>query len=152
MKGITGFIVAAVVLAIAGAGCLAAGTLERDMARAQQDIVTERYDQPQATFDAAERYFEYGSHLPWIGAAPLNDLRARKAALSYWQHQYDGVVSRDSDPVTAVPADNIGLQLVVANAVYRTGETRATDRPSLLQALDAGIAAYANVLKNAYRQ
>ncbi len=152
MKGTTGLIVAAVVLALAGAVCLSAGRLERDLARAQEDIVAGRYDAPQTTFDSAERYLEYGSHLPWIGSAPLNELRARRAAVRYWQRQYDGVVPQQNDPIGAVAPDNVDLQLVVANAVYRTGQAQATDRPSMLRALDAGINAYAAVLKNADRQ
>lgn len=152
MKGVTGLTIAAVLLALVGAVCVSASRLERDLARADEDVVAGRYDQPQTTFDSAERYLEYGSHVPWIGTEPLDGLRARRAAVQYWQHQYDGVVPQQSDPVGAVSPENVDLQLVVANAVYRTGQAQATDRQSMLRALDAGIAAYAAVLKNADRQ
>lgn len=149
MKGITGYLVAAVVLALVGGVSMAASMLERDMARAQEDVATLKYDGPQATFDATERYFEYASHLPWVGNGPMNDVRARKAALRYWQQQYRAIVPQQTDPVSAVAADNVQLQLIVANAVYRTGIAEAKDRPTTLQALDAGINAYLAVLKNA---
>ena len=57
-----------------------------------------------------------------------------------------------TDPVASIPSDNVELQLVVANAVYRIGQAQANDRQTALQALDAGIAAYLTVLKNTARQ
>lgn len=152
MKAIAGYLLAALVLALVGAVCLAAGLLERDMARAEQSLMAMKYDEPDQTLATAERYFEYGSRLPGIGNGPVNDVRARRAALRYWQRQYGAIVPRQPDPVSGVPADNIELQLVVANAVYRSSQTRAKDRQTTLQALDAGIQAYLAVLKNATRQ
>ena len=152
MKAISGYLLGAIVLALVGGVCLAAGMLDRDMARAQQNLAALKYEGSQATFDTAERYFEYGSRLPWIGNGPLNDVRARKAALHYWQQQYGAIVPQQADPLADVPLDNLELQLVVANAVYRTGQAQAKDRQTTAQALDAGIAAYLTVLKNAARQ
>ena len=152
MRGITGYLLGAAGLALLGGVCLAVGTLEREMAHAQQRFATLHYEEPTATFDTAERYFEYGSRLPWIGNAPLNEVRARRAALRYWQRQYGTIVPRQAEPVSAIAPENIELQLVVANAVYRTGQSLATDRTTMLAGLDAGILAYLTVLKNATRQ
>jgi hypothetical protein len=151
MKRITGYLLGAAVLALLGVVCLAGERVDREMARAQQNLATLNYDEPEATFETAERYFEYGSRLPWIGNGPLNDVRARKAALYYWQRQYGAIVPQQTDPVGAIAPDNVELQLVVANAVYRTGQAQAKDRRTTLQALDAGINAYFAVLKNAKR-
>ena len=152
MKAIAGYLFTAVGLALVGAVCLGAGLLDRDMAHAQQSVMALKYDEPDQTLATAERYFEYGSRVPWIGDGPVNDVRARRAALRYWQRQYGAIVPRQPDPVSGVQADNIGLQLVVANAVYRAGQTQAKDRQTTLQAVDAGIQAYLSVLKNATRQ
>lgn len=152
MKGVTGFFVGAVVLAVVGAACLGARALELEVARVQQDFATFKYDEPEATFDTAERYLEYASRLPGIGNGPLNDVRARRATLRYWQNQYDEIVPKQSDPVTAIPADNVDLQLVVAHALYRSGRAKATDKRTTLEALDAAIAGYLTVLKNASGQ
>ena len=152
MKGISGLLLAAVALALLGAGLAAAGLLERDMADAQAKATTMNYDGVEATFDRAERYYEYGSHLPWIGNGPVNDVRARKAALHYWHRSYSEVLPQQSDPVGAVAGDNSRLQLIVADAVYRTGQAQSKDKATTLQALDAGINAYAGVLKNTVRQ
>ena len=152
MKSITGYLVAAAAAVLLGAGCLAIGLLDRDLARAQEDVTAMNYTGPEATYDTAERYFEYASHLPWVGKGPVNDVRARKAALKYWQRQYRELVPQQPDPVGAVPSDNVDLQLVVADAVYRTGQAQATDRESLILALDAGISGYLTVLKSAVQR
>jgi len=151
MRGIVGFLFGAFVLAIVGAISWTMASLDRDLLRAEQDINTLNYAGAEATYDRAERYFQYASHVPGIGNGPLNDIRARKAALRYWQRDYTSIVPKQSDPVTAIPSDNVELQFVVANAVYRAGVARAKDRPAALQALDAGINAEVVVLKNAKR-
>jgi hypothetical protein len=135
-----------------GAVCLAAGTLERRIAHGQEQVAAEHYDEALSAFDAAEPYLEYVSWLPWIGNGPVNDIRARRASLQYWRRQYRALAPEETDPLLAVAPDNIDLQLVVADAVYRAGQARAKDRQSLLQAVDAGLEAYLTVLKKAPRR
>lgn len=153
MKGIAGYVVGAAVLALLGSVCLAASRLERQMARAQETLVTMDYEASDATLETVERYYEYASSLPWVGTAPLNDVRARKAALRYWQREYGALVPADrTDPVADVAPDNLQQQLIVANALYRSGQARVKDRAATLAMLDAGINAYLTVLTNAERQ
>lgn len=149
-KGIASYLLGAVALALLGGVCLGAGLLDREIARTEQNVAAQKYDNPEA-FDTAERYFEYGSRLPWVGSGPLNDVRARKAALRYWQRQYSLLIPQQGDPIGAVAPDNHPLQLIVANAVYRRSQAQAKDRVSTLRALDAPINAYLSVLKNAER-
>src|SRR3990167_9960571 len=115
-KGIAGYILGAFALALVGGICLAAGVLDRRITRLQQNVVALKYDDPDEAFETVERYFEYGSRLPWIGSGPLNDMRARRAASRYWQHQYNLVIPQQGDPIGSIPADNVALQLIVANA------------------------------------
>lgn len=149
MKSIAGYLMAAAVAVLLGGGCLAIGLLDRDLARAQENLATRNYAESEAAYDTAERYFEYASHVPFVGNGPVNDVRARQAALKYWQRQYREIVSQQPDPVGSVASDNVDLQLLVADAVYRMGQAQATDRESLMMALDAGISGYQTVLKNA---
>ena len=121
MKGISGLLAAAVSLALLGAALAKLGFLERDMAQAQANVTMQTYDGVEETFATAERYYEYGSHLPWVGNGPVNEVRARRASMHYWQKSYGDVIPQQTDPIGAVPADNTALQLIVANAVYRTG-------------------------------
>lgn len=151
MKGISGYVFGAIVLMLLGFACLAASRVERQVANAQQSVATLRYDGVDESLENVERYFEYGSRLPGVGNGPLNGVRARRAALQYWQRQYGSIVPQQGDPVGVIPADNIELQLVVANAVYRTDRAKATDRATYLQALKTGIDAYLTVLRNATR-
>jgi hypothetical protein len=151
MKGVAAYLIGALLLALAGAVCLTVSRIEREVARSQQNLVTMHDGEDAATLDRAERYFEYGSLIPWIGSGPLNDLRARRAALRYWRQQYDAIVPREDDPIAAMTSEGVGMQFVVANALYRTGQAHAKDRPASQQVLDTGVEAYLTVLKNAER-
>jgi hypothetical protein len=151
MKGVIGYVIGAVALGVAGGVLLLLGLLDRDMARAEEHVNTLNYGAAEATYQTAERYFSYASHVPGIGNGPLNDARARAASLRYWQQDYSSIIPRQSDPVTAIASDNLALQLVTANAVFRAGQVRAKDRQTSMQAIDAGINGYLTVLKNAKR-
>lgn len=151
MKAIAGYLVGVVLLLLVGAACLGVGLLDREIARAEQQVVAEEYVEPQRIFEAAGKYYERASRLPWVGTGAVNDIRRREATLQYWEGQYAAMVSDAADPVANVPADNIDLQFLVANSVYRDAAARATDKATTIAALDAGISAYLTVLKNAAR-
>ena len=106
MKGISGLLAAAAALALLGGVLAKVGFLERDVAQAQANITTMNYDGVEETFDKAERYYEYGSHLPLVVNGPLNEIRARRASMHYWQKSYSNVIPQQTDPVGAVPAAN----------------------------------------------
>jgi len=149
MKGITGLMIAAVVLAAAGAVCLGESRLYREMATAEQAFLTSDYGTADGSLRTAERYYTYARRLPWIGERPLNDVRARQAALGYWRRDYAALAPAGrTDPVSDVAADNIHLQLIVADAIFRQGQRQAKDRAATLRMLDAAIAAYRTVLGN----
>ena len=150
MKGIAGYLAGALILAVLGAACLGASRLERQMVDAQRALLTGNYVTADAGFQNVERTYEYVSRVPWVGDGPLNDVRARRAAIKYWQRQYTELAPADrTDPVTDVAVSNVSLQLIVADAVYRNGQISAKDRPAMLQALDRSIEAYRTVLSNA---
>lgn len=152
MKSAIRYLVGAVVAAVLGGVCLASGFLQRDMAHAQRDVALQKYSDADVTFERAERYFEYGSRIPGVGNRLVNEVRARRAASHYWQRQYETLVPDQGDPTNAVPRDNVDLQFIVANAVYRAHQSRVKDRATLIEALNAGMNAYLVVLKNATRR
>jgi hypothetical protein len=140
-------IVGAGVLALAGAISLAAGIVDREIVRTQENDFAMRYaDSPEA-FDRAEKYLQYASWIPAVERR-LNDVRARRASMYYWQRQYDRIVPQDGDPLAGIPAENVDLQLIAANAAYRKSQPGAKDRTNALRALDAAINAYVAVLRN----
>jgi hypothetical protein len=148
MKGITAYIVLAVGLALLGAGLLVAANLDRDLATAAEHVVAQKYNDVEPAYERAEQYYDYASHIPGVGAAPANDIRAKHATLHYWQKDYAAVIPQQTDPVGSVPADNSGLQLVVANAVYRVAQSKMKDKETTMAGLDQGILSYVTVLKN----
>jgi hypothetical protein len=152
MMGIVRSLFVAGALALAGAVCLAAGLLNRDMAHAQQSVMALKYDEADKIFANTERYFEYASHVPWVGDGPLNDVRTRRAELRYWQGQYAAIGSPQPESGTGTGTDNAGLQLVAANAGYRAGRLEAKDKQATVQAVEAGMQAYLGILKNTTRQ
>ncbi len=155
MKGVIGCWLAAIGMSVLGAGCLTAGRFEQSVAGAQRNLTTLNYEGAEETFSGAERFFEYASYIPGVGNQPLNDIRARKAFLHYWQRQYDAIIPRSDDPIGSLPRDNTELQFIVANALYRRAQAQTkeiqNDRQGVLQSIDAGIKAYAAVLRNSTR-
>ena len=152
MTGIARYVIGAVVLAVIGAVCLGASRLDGRMADAQQMLLTSDYGAADASLSMVERYYQYASGVPWVGEGPVNDVRARRAAINYWQRQYGLLAPAGrTDPVADVAPGNVTLQLIVADAVYRDGQPRAKDRNSALAVLDSAINAYRTVLNNARR-
>jgi hypothetical protein len=152
VKRIARYLAGAVVLAILGVVCLGASRLDRQFADAQQMLITADYAAADASLNGVERYYEYASSVPWVGEAPVNGVRAHRAAIKYWQRQYDVLAPADrTDPVADVAPGNVALQLIVANAVYRDGQPRAKDRATTLAVLESAISAYRTVLNNARR-
>jgi len=152
MTGIARYLAGAAVLAILGVVCLGASRLDRQVADAQQMLLTSEYGAADATLGTVERYYQFASRVPGVGEGPVNDVRARRAAIDYWQHEYETLAPAErAEPVADVPAGNVAMQLVVADAVYRNGQARATDRATTLAVLDSAIRAYKAVLNNAQR-
>jgi hypothetical protein len=148
MKSITGLLIGAIVAVAAGFVSLTAARLQRNMADAEEQIATRQYDRARDSLDAAERYLAYGRWLPGIGGESLREVRARKAALQYWQGEYQAVLPAQAEPVAGVDETNVDLQLVVANAAFRVGLTGEKDRTATVQALSEAAGGYLTVLKN----
>jgi hypothetical protein len=155
MKSITGLLAGAIALALAGTLVLTASRADAQMADAQELMATLRFDEAAERLDAAEDSLRYARWVPWIGADAVREVAANKAALRYWQGNYDELVP-EGDPVAAVDENNVPLQFVVANAVFRDKLVKAStakpttptvDKGVLVQALDEAAAGYLTVLK-----
>ena len=134
-----------IVLALAGAVLLAAGMFDRRIVGAQRDFAAQQYERGDARLESVERYLSYVRWMPWAGDA-LRNVRTRRAAMRYWSLQYDRILSESSR--SAATDDNIDLQLIAANALYRRGQPQAKDKRAALDALQAAANAYLTVLKN----
>jgi hypothetical protein len=148
MKSVSAYLIAALVFAALGAVALTASRLERSLADAQEQASTQQYALAQESLSAAERRLRYAQWLPRIGDQTVREVRARQAALQYWQGDYAKVLPAQAEPVAAVDESNVELQLVVANAAYRAGLKGLTDRTAAVQALNEAANGYLTVLKN----
>jgi hypothetical protein len=152
MQGVARYLAGAVVLAILGALCLVTSRLDRQVADAQQMLLTSDYRAADASLSAVERYYQYASGVPGVGEGPVNGVRTRRAAINYWQRQYTVLAPADrAEPVADVAPGNLAMQLIVADAVYRDGQPRAKDRATTLAVLESAISSYRTVLNNAQR-
>jgi len=148
MRSIVAFTIGAAALVILGVACIGVARLEGHMADAQQRLATLQYATASESLAEAEQYADRARFVPWLGRDERQEIRARTAAVQYWQKQYDAVVPAQAEPVAAVGDDNVELQLVVANAAHRLGQARSKDRPSTMKALEEAASGYLTVLKN----
>ena len=144
-------LVGAALAALLGTASLSAGYLLRDLARAEQEVAAQQFDRADETFARAERYFEQVSRIPGVSGAWLNDVNTRRATLRYWNGEY-GALAPEGDPVAALPVENVDLQMIVANALFRARHAEAGDREAMLAALNTGMGGYLTVLKNSPRR
>ena len=142
------FVVLAVILAIAGGVCMAAGKLERRMAIAQEDMAVLDFADPQQEYAALEQDL---TKLPWTSRVTLKEIRKHRAELQYWQGDYQSLVDvakappvQDNENDTADPE----LLLVAANASFRTAQHGPQDKATLLKNLDGVIHAYSEALRS----
>jgi len=148
MKSFLAFIIAALVLAVIGAACLGVAHLENSMADAQQRVSTLQYQDAKTSLDDAKQYADHARWVPWLGHDERQEIKAREAAVQYWEKKYDAIVPAQAEPVAAVGDESVELQLVVANGEYRLGQMESKDKASTMKALDQAAAGYLTVLKN----
>jgi hypothetical protein len=148
MKRSFGLLIIALVLAAAGAVSLLAGMFERRMATAQEDMAVLDFEDPQADYAVLQQDLE---KLPWVSRATMAEIRSRRAALQYWQGHYADLVELGRAAQTTTnpdePADP-DLQLLVANATFRTAQRAPQDKVTLLKNLDEVIRAYGDALRS----
>ena len=152
MKSVAACLIAAAVFAAVGVVALTASRLEGQLAEAQQRAATLQYNLARQNLDAADGYLRYAQWVPRLGTDTVREVRARQAALQYWEGQYEKVLPAQAEPVAAVDESNVELQLVVANAAYRVGLKGVTDKIAAVQALNEAANGYQTVLKNNWHE
>lgn len=155
MKTVIILLLAAVVLAVAGTAAFRVAAFERDMSAVEEHLATQDYAAAATRLDEAAKQVGYARWVPRLGKQAAADMKARRAALQYWQRQYSELLPRDADPVGAVENEPVDLQMLVANGAYRAGQVKAakTDqtkgdgKDAALQTLQEAIGGYLTVLK-----
>lgn len=147
MKSRPGYLLVACLLLIGGSACVFWSRMQSMLAQTQLSLATQQYAGVRETLTALERHHRFAVYLPF-GRATLAEIRADQAALSYWERDYRALIPRQGDPMAGLAADNVRLQSIVANAIFRDKYPAAQDQKSRLEALDAAIAAQLTVLRN----
>ena len=144
MKRIVGVIILALLLAVVGVVSLMAGRIERRMGVALEDMAVLDFADPQAEYAVLQQDLQ---KLPWANASRLQEIRARRAALEYWQGDYGDLVAMAQKPAQDGEPVDPDLQLLAANASYRAAQRGPQDKVTVLQNLDNTIRAYAEALR-----
>ena len=148
MKSVTGYLIAALIFTGVGVVALTASRLERNLADVQEQTTTQQYALAQKSLEAANGRLRFARWVPRVGDDTVREVRARQAALQYWQGDYAKVLPAQAEPVAAVDESNVELQLVVANSEFRVKQTEFKDKASTVKALEESAAGYLTVLKN----
>jgi type II secretory pathway component PulJ len=147
MRTKPGYLLVAVVLALCGAACLFWSKTQTTLAQTHLALATQRYAGLRETLSALEADYEKFALLPFARTT-LAEVRADLAGLSYWQRDYRALLPSQGDPLVGIAPDNVRLQAIIANAVFRDRYLNAEDQKARVEALDAAIAAQLSVLRN----
>jgi len=146
MKSIVAPLVFAVVLALAGTGFWLAGQTETRLADAHKRLATLQYSEAAAASDEVEQSIGLERRLPVVGPQSEFDVRDLRAEARYWRTDYASL-SPQRDAAGSLTETNPALQLVSANAAFRTTQ-QAADRQDAVRRLDTVVKTYADVLRN----
>ena len=144
MRRNIGIVFLSLLFAAVGVICLMTGRIERRMGIALEDMAVLDFSDPQAEYALLQQDLQ---KLPWANESRLKEIRERRATIQYWQGNYTDLVEfARKPPGDGEPADP-DLQLLAANATYRTAQKGPQDKATVLQNLDNAVRAYAEALR-----
>jgi hypothetical protein len=143
MKSI-GYVVTAVVLAVLGAVVLAFALIERRIASAEEMLASLDLVKAGAAYDRLEKDLGSARYVPWLSGDEVDRIRVRRAAVRYWNGDYDNVlVIRDANAGQRADPE---LLFIAANSIFRAGQRVASDAQDRLRTIDEARSAYQAVL------
>ncbi len=145
MKSVIAPLLAAVVIAAAGAAFYLAGQTEKRLADVHSELATLQY--AAASDDSTQVEADLGAarRVPQVGQQAVADLRDTRVTATYWSGGY-GAIAPQKDANGVVTETDPQVLLVAANAAFRT--SHSDDRAATLRKLDAVVKGYAEVLKD----
>src|SRR4051794_7669546 len=145
MKSAVGPLLAAILLALVGAGFWIAGQTENRLADVHKQLATLHYADAADEGSSVEESLGIERRVPVVGRVVEADARDVRASAGYWQSDYAAVAPR-KDANGVVTETDPGILLLSANAAFRGSQT-AADRPNTVRKLDEVVRSYAEVLK-----
>ncbi len=147
IKTVLGYVLIAVMFAMAAGVLLTTGRLEQQLADADQSVAMLTLGDAAQRYDAVAATLAPFGRVPWLLRGTREALAARQAALRYWRGDYRDLVDAYSQPDSPNTAGNVDLQFVVANADYRSVQQPGTNRELALGTLDHAIGVYRRLLE-----
>jgi len=145
MKSAVGPLLAAILLALVGAGFWIAGQTENRLADVHKQLAMLRYADAADEGSSVEESLGIERRVPLVGHAVEADARDVRASAGYWQTDYAAVAPR-KDANGVVTETDPGILLLSANAAFRASQT-AGDRLNTVRKLDDVVRSYGEVLK-----
>ena len=140
-------LIVAVVLGGLAASALTASRVDRQVARAQQQLATLELRAPETLYAELSSYLDFAERLPWLFGETRAELSTRRVGLRYWRGEYGGILADYGDTSAPEVAGNRSLQGIIANAFYRASLEPGAEREQVMQALDSAISVYLGVLQ-----
>src|SRR5438093_13218412 len=119
MKRVIGHVIAALLLALAGAVCWMLGGAERRVAEAHQALATLQYATVADTAGDLEQSLRLVTPVPRIGGGMSSAVHVDQSTAEYWLARYDTLLTPRDASGANVERDP-GVLLVAANAAYRS--------------------------------
>lgn len=148
MSAVLRHLLCAVLLAALGAASLRGARIERELADVAERHAGLQFAGGDAALARAERFYGHVARVLPPARQSLREVRLARASALYWRRDYPALLQGAADPLAGLSAEEIELQALVANAVYRHASVGASELPARLKAIDAGIAAQLTVLRN----
>jgi hypothetical protein len=148
MKRVIGYVIAAALLAAAGAVCWVLGGAEQRVAEAHQALATLQYETVATSADDLDQSLRLVKSLPRVGGSMVSTVHEDQTTAEYWLARYN-TLTTTRDAAGAVVESDPQVLIVAANAAYRSMNLASADRRASVRNLDGIIKSYAEVLKTA---
>jgi hypothetical protein len=143
------YVVAGLVVMIAGAVFWTIGAFEGRKLAAERQFLTLRYEAPLEEYDALERAARYAPGVRAV-AAWRTELHMRRAESQYWLGQYSALTAPDNGDGDAAGLRGLRdsrLLMLAANAAYRQTAPNIGSSPATPERLDQIAGLYVEALK-----
>ncbi len=145
MKSVIGYLVVAAALVVGGRVLFGASRIEERTADAQQMLLTLRYGDLEASYEALRADAASGAVVPRLSQALVSSLREQQSTSRYWMGAY-GRLTPERDAAGALSeSDPVVLELG-AHAAYRAAQ-HAPDQAAAVKRIDDIVKGYADVVR-----
>ena len=122
MSTILRYTLAALVSGVIAGMFLVASLFQHRMAEAQRELAALNLSGAASAYEQATQYLESTALSRWLFDETRAEVVAKRAAVRYWQADYDGLVAEYANVGSSGTPGTAALGLTVANAAYRAGQ------------------------------